>query len=62
LENGVSFGAAWHYEDGKGFSLQLDLLPATTGKVVIRNFDRPKNFVFSPLKPQREPRRRLCRR
>src|ERR1700732_4137542 len=22
------FGAAWHYEDGKGFSLQLDLLPA----------------------------------
>jgi hypothetical protein len=27
-----------------------------------RNFDRPKNFVFSPLKPQREPRRRLCRR
>ena len=32
LENGVSsgsrVGAAWHYEDGKGFSLQLDLLPA----------------------------------
>jgi cytochrome P450 len=27
-----------------------------------RNFDRPKNFVFSPLKPQREPHRRLCRR
>ena len=66
LENGVSsgsrVGAVWHYEDGKGFSLQLDLLPATTGKVVLRNFDRPKNFVFSPLKPQREPRRQLCRR
>ena len=32
LENGVSsgsrVGAAWHYEDGNGFSLQLDLLPA----------------------------------
>jgi len=52
LENGVPpdrvSGAAWHYKDGNGFSLQLDLLPATTGKVVLRNFDRPKNFVFSP--------------
>src|ERR1700730_6726547 len=32
LENGVSsesrVGAAWHYEDGKGFSFQLDILPA----------------------------------
>jgi hypothetical protein len=54
LENGVSsgsrIGAAWHYEDEKGFSLQRDLLPATTGKVVLRNFDRPKNIVFPPLK------------
>jgi hypothetical protein len=22
---------------------------------LFRNFDRPKNFVFSPFKPQREP-------
>jgi hypothetical protein len=54
LENGVSsgsrIGAAWHYENEKGFSLQRDLLPATTGKVVLRNFDRPKNIVFPPLK------------
>jgi hypothetical protein len=32
LGNGVSsgsrVGAAWHYKGGKGFSLQLDLLPA----------------------------------
>jgi hypothetical protein len=37
LENGVSsgsrVGAAWHYKDGNGFSLQLDLLPTTTGKL-----------------------------
>src|ERR1700730_3801040 len=46
LENGVSFGAAWHYEEGKGFSLQLDLLPATTGKVVLPQLRPAKNFVL----------------
>jgi hypothetical protein len=65
LENGVSsgsrIGAAWHYEDEKGFSLQRDLLPATTGKVGLRNFDRPKNIVFPPLK-RRAPSLAMTRR
>lgn len=32
-------GAAWRHEDGKGFTLQLDLLPAASGKVILRNFE-----------------------
>jgi hypothetical protein len=54
LENGVSsgsrVGAAWHYEDGKGFSLQLDLLPATTGKVVLPQLRPAKNFVLLSIR------------
>ncbi len=32
-------GAAWANRDGKGFTLQLDLIPATTGRIVLRNFE-----------------------
>lgn len=32
-------GAAWPHKDGKGFSLQLDLVPVATGKIVLRNFE-----------------------
>jgi hypothetical protein len=31
--------AAWSHKDGKGFSLQLDLVPAASGKIVLRNFE-----------------------
>lgn len=29
-------GAAWEHEDGKGYSVQLDLLPADGGRLVLR--------------------------
>lgn len=29
-------GAAWEHEDGEGLTLQLDLLPATGGRIVLR--------------------------
>jgi hypothetical protein len=29
-------GAAWKHEDGEGLTLQLDLLPVTGGRVVLR--------------------------
>ena len=29
-------GAAWRHDDRKGFSLQLDLLPAAGGRIVLR--------------------------
>lgn len=29
-------GAAWDHEDGKGLTLQLELLPASGGRVVLR--------------------------
>ena len=29
-------GAAWDHEDGKGFTLQLDLVPVTGGRIVLR--------------------------
>ncbi|MBB5052704.1 hypothetical protein HNQ36_002678 [Afipia massiliensis] len=29
-------GAAWDHEDGKGLTLQLDLLPVAGGRVVLR--------------------------
>lgn len=32
-------GAAWHHEDNKGFTLQLDLMPITTGRIVLRAFE-----------------------
>lgn len=32
-------GAAWHHRDGKGFTLQLDLLPTATGRIVLRKFE-----------------------
>ena len=32
-------GAAWHHKDYKGYTLQLDLLPVGTGRVVLRKFE-----------------------
>lgn len=32
-------GAAWEHEDGKGFSLQLDLIPVATGKITLRHYE-----------------------
>ena len=29
-------GAAWDHEDGKGLTLQLDLVPVTSGRIVLR--------------------------
>lgn len=29
-------GAAWEHEDGRGLSVQLDLIPATEGRFVLR--------------------------
>ena len=29
-------GAAWEHKDGEGFSLQLDLVPADGGRIVLR--------------------------
>ena len=32
-------GAAWDHKDGEGFTLQLDLVPAATGRIVMRKFE-----------------------
>lgn len=32
-------GAAWDHKDGKGFTLQLDLIPVTEGRIVLRTFE-----------------------
>jgi hypothetical protein len=29
-------GAAWHHKDGEGFTLQLDLVPANGGRIILR--------------------------
>ena len=29
-------GAAWDHEDGKGFTLNLDLVPVSAGRIVLR--------------------------
>jgi hypothetical protein len=29
-------GAAWNHEDGEGMTLQLDLIPAAGGRIVLR--------------------------
>jgi len=29
-------GAAWEHEDGKGLALQLDLVPVSAGRIVLR--------------------------
>lgn len=31
-------GSAWPHKDGKGFNVQLSALPATGGRVVLREF------------------------
>lgn len=32
-------GAAWDHKDGDGFTLQLDLMPMSGGRIVLRTFD-----------------------
>lgn len=32
-------GAAWDHKDGEGYSLQLDLVPAGSVRIVLRTFD-----------------------
>jgi len=32
-------GAAWDHKDGGGFTLQLELVPASSGRIVLRTFD-----------------------
>ena len=32
-------GAAWDHKDGKGFTLQLDLVPVAAGRIVLRDND-----------------------
>ncbi|TQE99095.1 MAG: hypothetical protein FKY71_10420 [Spiribacter salinus] len=29
-------GAAWDHKDGEGFTVELDLVPAKTGRIVLR--------------------------
>lgn len=29
-------GAAWNHEDGEGLTLQLDLIPAAGGRIILR--------------------------
>lgn len=31
-------GAAWKHEDGEGFTLQLDLMPIASGRIVLREY------------------------
>ena len=35
-------GAAWDHDDGKGFTLQLDLIPVSGGRIVLREPNEPK--------------------
>ena len=32
-------GAAWDHKDGKGYTLNLDLVPTNGGRIVLRNFE-----------------------
>ena len=32
-------GAAWAHNDGKGFNVTLDLIPTTTGRIVLRDYE-----------------------
>lgn len=32
----IPIGAAWSHADGEGFNLQLDLVPSTAARIVVR--------------------------
>ena len=32
-------GAAWPHKDGKGFSLELELIPVGTGRITLRAYE-----------------------
>jgi hypothetical protein len=34
----LKIGSAWPHKDGKGFNLQLSALPASGGRIVLREF------------------------
>jgi hypothetical protein len=36
-------GAAWDHEDGKGFTLDLDLVPVGSGRIVLREPSEAKD-------------------
>jgi hypothetical protein len=36
-------GAAFDHKDGEGFTLQLDLIPASSGRIVLRAPGQPEN-------------------
>lgn len=38
----TKIGAAWDHKDGAGFTLQLDLIPVTSGRIVLRAY-QPKD-------------------
>jgi hypothetical protein len=38
----TKIGAAWDHKDGAGFTLQLDLIPAGGGRIVLRTY-QPKD-------------------
>ncbi|XWN29344.1 MAG: hypothetical protein ROR55_17805 [Devosia sp.] len=40
-------GAAWDHDDGKGFTLQLDLIPVADGRIVLRTYE-PKPKAETP--------------
>jgi hypothetical protein len=42
----VRLGAAWAHQDGKGFSLDLELMPTNGGRITLR--------VFEPKQDQTE--------
>jgi len=37
----MRIGAAWLHKDGEGLALQLDLVPASPGRIVLRTY-KPK--------------------
>lgn len=42
-------GAAWDHDDGKGLTLQLELIPVDTGRIVLRAFEpKPKQEQEAP--------------
>ena len=35
-------GAAWDHKDGEGFTLTLDLVPVSSGRIVLRTFEEKR--------------------
>lgn len=41
-------GAAWSHQDGKGLTLQLDLIPAAGGRITLRVPSEKKDSTTTP--------------